>query len=292
MKLGKLLIESPNLTILICTRPNGSLMLKRNRKSHFSIRIRRRSTEKSGKTQEKWTMQSLRSVSETFLCSLTSVSIVEDKENPFKTMKKNPALFFNLCIVVLAWIAWAFNYFLMNFNVKNLGGNIFVNASLIAIAGITGKVTVVFIRKTVSSKISLFVWLITVFIFGLGLIFIEKGWIVTVCIGFIEVGLGAGIALVFYLVTEYFPPLFVAFAFSVSQFGGKGTTMLSYLLAGLKAPLPSIFLWWTTFVALATLCWLTKPNFREFEESKQRKSSKVSVDTKEEIKSIDSLFSK
>lgn len=78
------------------------------------------------------------------------------KENPIKMMIKEPRLFINLMIVCFSWIACSFNYFLISFDVKHLGGNIFINTSLITFAGLTGKIIVIIVRKNFSSKLTLF----------------------------------------------------------------------------------------------------------------------------------------
>lgn len=77
------------------------------------------------------------------------------KKNPFRQMKKDPKLILNLSISTACWIACSFNYFLLSYNIKNLGGNFFLNSSLIAFAGVGGKIITLILRKYVPTKISL-----------------------------------------------------------------------------------------------------------------------------------------
>jgi hypothetical protein len=79
------------------------------------------------------------------------------KKNPIKLMKKHPILFTNLIIVTITWIACSFNYFLLNFGVKDLGGNLFLNTSLITFAGIAGNIFATIIRKYVPTKTALII---------------------------------------------------------------------------------------------------------------------------------------
>jgi hypothetical protein len=82
---------------------------------------------------------------------------IELKKNPIKMMRKHPLLATNLIIVTITWIACSFNYFLLNFGVKNLGGNLFLNTSLITFAGLTGKVITIVIRRYVPTRIALII---------------------------------------------------------------------------------------------------------------------------------------
>ena len=104
----------------------------------------------------------------------------EAKLHPFTMMKKQPRLGINLAIVVLSWIACSFNYFLLSFDIKNLGGNLFLNGSLISFAGVTGKIITMFVRKKFPSKTSIIGCFTVVILFGFGLVFFTEGWLVSV----------------------------------------------------------------------------------------------------------------
>lgn len=183
---------------------------------------------------------------------------VDTKLNPFAQMRLNPLLFTNLWVAIFTWIGCSFNYFLLSFDVKNLGGNMFINASLITFAGITGKMWTIFMIKKLSTKSSIFILFMIVFIFGFGLVFFKTGWMISICIAFVEVGLGGAFSLTYFINTEYFPPLFLGFAFAVTQFAARGSSILSYLLSDLEPPMPMILLCIITGVALLTLVFLKK----------------------------------
>ena len=101
------------------------------------------------------------------------------KSNPIKMMLNNPKLVINLTIATISWIACSFNYFLVSYDVKNLGGNIFLNSSLIAFAGVTGKLITLAVRKYTTSRNSLFICFIVVLIPGFGLVFFKEGWLIS-----------------------------------------------------------------------------------------------------------------
>ena len=150
-----------------------------------------------------------------------------------------------------------------------------MNNCLVAIAGITGKLIYIAFGRYLSSKNVLSVWLSIVLISGTGLIFLKTGWMITICIGLIEMGLGAGFSIIYFINWEYFPTLILAFSFSITQFGGRASTVLSYFLAGLEDPMPSIILTLTTLFALIFLTWLIKPKADQIYTQEEHKSKSL-----------------
>ena len=178
-------------------------------------------------------------------------------------MLKEPILAVNVSIATIAWIACSFNYYLLSYDIKNLGGNIFINSILIAIAGVSGKLVILTLRRYASTRFSLTVCFIVVLVFGFGLTILKEGWMVSVCIGLVLMGIGGAFTLCYFLNNEYFTPLFLGFAFSVTQFGSRGMSILSYLLSDLEAPIPMVLLCGTTALALLSLVFLSKPALQD-----------------------------
>jgi predicted MFS family arabinose efflux permease len=207
---------------------------------------------------------------------------VRDKESPIKFLKSNPILFLNLIIIMLSWISTSFNNYLLGFSIRNFGGNIYYNIWAFGLAGIAGKVAASVLRKSMSSKISLFVFLAIVAVVGTGLIFFTNKYLIALSIGIVNLGIGGSFTIVYFVTTEYFPPLFTAFAFAVCQVGARATTISSYVLSDLKHPIPTILLVATTIVSIASLFFLSKPIL---EEKQGKKFSKV-LQTGEEYKKL------
>ncbi|CAI2363877.1 unnamed protein product [Moneuplotes crassus] len=183
------------------------------------------------------------------------------KKNPFKQMIQKPRLAINLVILTICWVACCFNFNMLSYNTKNLGGNIFLNSSLIALAGVGGKFITAGIRKYFSSKVSMIICFNVSFIFGFGLIFFNQGWIVSTCIVLVLMGVAGGFTLLFFLNNEFFPPLLVGFAFSVTQAVSRTVTILSYLMTDFKHPIPMILFCSITVAALLPLLFLKKPSY-------------------------------
>lgn len=190
--------------------------------------------------------------------SIAEMNVI-DKESPFKLMKADPVLVINLLIIMASWISTSFNNYLLSFNIRNFGGDLYINAWAFGLSGILGKIIAGFLRKYFSTKLSLLIMLVIVCMFGFGLIFFKNAYIVALCIGMIELGIGGSFTLVYFVTTEYFPPLFTAFAFAVCQVGARFTTIASYVLSDLKSPIPMILLCSTGVISLITLVFLSKP---------------------------------
>ena len=97
--------------------------------------------------------------------------------------------------------------------------------------------------------------------FGIILIFFESTALIAISIGMIEFSIGGSFTLIYYINTEYFPLLFVSFAFAICQVGARSSTIASYLLSDLQEPYPMILLVSTGLVSLICLFWLSKPNY-------------------------------
>lgn len=171
-----------------------------------------------------------------------AVKEAEVKLHPVQMMKLNPRLFINLCIVATAWVSLSFNYFLISFDIKNLGGNMFLNSSLISLAGITGKFTVYMLKKRLPTKTTMLCCFTLIYVFGFGLVFLKADWMISVCIAFVEIGIGGSFTLCYYINTEYFPPLFLGYALAICQLCARGFTIFSFLLTDLQAPIPMVLL--------------------------------------------------
>lgn len=64
---------------------------------------------------------------------------VNDKESPWKIMKRNPVIAVNLMIIMFSWVATSFNNYLLSFSIRNFGGDLYFNAWAFGFAGLLGK---------------------------------------------------------------------------------------------------------------------------------------------------------
>jgi hypothetical protein len=76
----------------------------------------------------------------------------------------------NLFIMVAVWIASSFDFYLLNFQLKSIKGNIFLNTFSSAISELPAIIISGFMYKKVGIKISLFAWFSVSFLGGLCLL--------------------------------------------------------------------------------------------------------------------------
>uniref|UniRef100_A0A7S3J1X0 Uncharacterized protein n=1 Tax=Euplotes harpa TaxID=151035 RepID=A0A7S3J1X0_9SPIT len=114
------------------------------------------------------------------------------------------------------------------------------------------------------------------FVFGAALIFVTTDWIVPVLIVFSKIGLASGYSLCYYMTSEYFPPLFLAFAFSVTQFAARAFTILAFPISEIEAPIPMILFSITPCLAFVLLWMFAKPPVPE--EDRRKDSFKIVMD--------------
>ena len=97
------------------------------------------------------------------------------------------------------------------------------------------------------------------FVFGASLIFVYDHYAIPVLIVFAKLGLAGGYSLCYYMTSEYFPPLFLAFAFGVTQFAARAFTILAFPLSELEAPIPMILFSSTPMLAFGLLFFVKSP---------------------------------
>ncbi|CAI2362399.1 unnamed protein product [Moneuplotes crassus] len=172
-------------------------------------------------------------------------------ENAFYQIRTNKQLLFNLIAITACWCCVSFNKYLISFNLKHIGGNIFVNSMLSPIADMIGHLLCVPVQRYTNTRFTFIVSLILAFVFGASLIFVKTVWLIPVLIVFSKIGLASGYSLCYYMTSECFPPLFLAFVFGFTQFLSRAFTILAFPLSELEAPIPMILFSATPIVALS-----------------------------------------
>lgn len=206
------------------------------------------------------TRNSLRPIGKGLLAFATSGDMSPPSpENPFFLMKQDPKIFINLVVLTVCWCSISFNKYLISFNLKHIQGNIFINAMLSPIADIIGHLLCVPVQKYTNTKLTFMGSLLLSFIFGGALIFVKQNWLIPVMIVFSKIGLASGYSLCYYMTSEYFPPLFLAFAFGVTQFLARALTILAFPLSELEAPLPMVLFSITPIIAFTLLFFVQSP---------------------------------
>jgi hypothetical protein len=113
------------------------------------------------------------------------------------------------------------------------------------------------------------------FIFEATLIFVKTTWLIPIMIVFAKIGLASAYSLCYYMTSEYFPPLFLAFAFEVSQFEVRALTITAFPLSELEAPIPMILFSITPCVAFVLLFFVKPPALAD---DNRRESLQIVID--------------
>ena len=145
------------------------------------------------------------------------------------------------------------------FDLKHIPGNIFVNDLISPLSDMAGFFLCIFVQKYTSTKITYVSCFALTFVFGAGLIFLKLDWEVPILIVFAKIGISGCYSISYYMMTEYFPPLFLSFAFGITQFASRAFTILAFPVSEIDAPTPMIIFSVTPWIAFVLLILFVKP---------------------------------
>ena len=165
---------------------------------------------------------------------------IKTKMSPIKFMMKYPIIFKNLMIATIGWSCILMMLYYLNFAVKDIGRDIFTNSYLEATCVVIGKILFTVLKSIFPTRLCLMLGFIVIIIFSVLLILAQQEWQASACYSLVVAGVYGSTVLIYYLNIEYFPTLFLNFAFSFTNFVSRGCVMGSYLLSDLEPPLPMI----------------------------------------------------
>lgn len=116
-------------------------------------------------------------------------------ENAFEQIMKNKQLLFNLVAITACWCSVSFNKYLISFNLKHIGGDIFVNSMLAPVADMVGHVLCVPFQRYLGTKFTFMGSLVLAFVFGAALVFVTTDWLIPILIVFSKIGLASAYSL-------------------------------------------------------------------------------------------------
>jgi MFS family permease len=154
----------------------------------------------------------------------------------------------NLISLSVNFIAIATDWYVIGYYLKYVGGNLFVNnlASGIATAIAYGFSGV--IANLIGSRRLLFVTYIVGIAFAIPLLIIDKEsessaitWIIIICVFGSRLGMSAGFMMVYLVIAEAFPSLFVTSAIMFCNFFSRISSIFAPQIAEFGEPLPMIF---------------------------------------------------
>ena len=159
--------------------------------------------------------------------------------------------FINLIIMVSVWIASSFDFYLLNFQMKNIKGNIFLNTFTSSLSELPAIIISGFMYKKIGMKITLISWFSIALTGGLCLLILGNANenLIPVFVLFAKAGVSATFNLCYLANAQIFPAIFAGTAFGICNIGAKLTTILAPLMDEAKPPVPMILFCLTAIVA-------------------------------------------
>jgi hypothetical protein len=124
---------------------------------------------------------------------------------------------------------------------KYVGGNIFINNILFMLSTNLSCIVAGSLQKMFRTKLTIVISFAMAGMFGIPLIFWpEVTWVIPIAVFGSSFGTAVAFAMVYYINSEIFPPLFVPFAFGAENLIARILTMSAPYLAEVKKPIPMI----------------------------------------------------
>jgi len=177
----------------------------------------------------------------------------KNKEFSLIEVLKEPANMINLIVVIMCFVFVSFNYYMVNFFMKYVGGNIFINTLLSSISESIGNFAVSPIHKYSNTKVSFMVMFGCSWLVALPLLVSKSSVIVAVSVFSCKFFIEGAFMMAYFVNAEVFPPLLVPFSFSIWGIMSKIATIGAPVAAEIKPrQVPIILL--CVFSAIACGC--------------------------------------
>ena len=192
-----------------------------------------------------------------------------EHEHEFTISKelKNKITLINLIVTVSWFTMVSFNFYMVGFYMKYIGGNIFLNVMLSTCSENLGNFAALIIQKKLGTRKSFMVSFFGSMLFALPLIFFTQEWIIALCVFSSKFWTESAFMLAYYVNSEMFPPLFVPFSFSIWALFAKTITIMAPQVAELPKPIPIIVFWILGGISTFSTMFLRKPKGENNEES-------------------------
>lgn len=171
----------------------------------------------------------------------------------FKDILRVRRHFVNLIIMVTVWIGSSFDYYLLNFQMKSIKGNVFLNTFSSSMSELPSIIISGFMYKRLGLKITLVFWFSLSLVGGMLLLIFGNSHekLIPVFVLFSKAGVTATFNLCYLANAQIFPAIFAGTAFGICNIGAKSITILAPLIAEVNPPTPMILFCITAGLACA-----------------------------------------
>jgi MFS family permease len=121
-------------------------------------------------------------------------------------MKDNLYLI-NFLVMNLAWSTASFNYYMLNYYLKYVPGDIYTNIIVASVSDMFASLISGLISNFIGTKKTIIFSFFMAFVFGLPLIFIreETIWLIIICVILSKFGINSSFNMCYIITAEYFP---------------------------------------------------------------------------------------
>lgn len=186
--------------------------------------------------------------------------VVQEGEYSVWKALRNKTTFINFVAVLICFGVVSFNYYMIGFYMKYVGGNIFINTIASTVSECIGNFAAALLQKYIGTRRSFVVCFGLALAFAAPLIFTNNTILIAVCVFSSKFFVEAAFMLAYFVNSEVFPPLFVPFSFSVCNLFSRIITIAAPQIAEIKPTnVPVMIFCAMSFVATAGALILRKP---------------------------------
>jgi MFS transporter, OCT family, solute carrier family 22 (organic cation transporter), member 4/5 len=148
----------------------------------------------------------------------------------------------NLLLMIFFWVASSFSFFLINYTIKKIPGDFFVNNLVSALAAIPTTAIGGFLFARLGVKKVLFLFFLIATFGGIALVILSESQpgLIPIMVAFAKGGVQATLEICYLANSFLFPAIFSGTAFGICNAGAKISTIVSPILAEFNPPLPMI----------------------------------------------------
>ena len=197
-------------------------------------------------------------------------------EKGVKDYLANSLIASNLSIAMVLWLACAFGYYLIGFEIKYMPGNLYVNVLMSTTAEIMAKGTALSQSGRLGMKKSYYAGLLVAMV-GCMLILMSNGrfesrFILGMCLFVAKFGIAFTFMINYLSITQLFPTLFCGTAAGICNFAGRLATIFAPIVAEYEPPLPMLILGSLVMLAFAASTLLQLPSTADTLDDKAKQS--------------------
>ena len=170
----------------------------------------------------------------------------------FKVYLKRCQHIVNLVVFVLMFSVTSFNYYLVNFYLKYIPGNVFINTIVAAVADFIAHILAGVIVRFIGNRNAFTLSFILTFVSGILLWYFANNDMidkVPYAVLSAKFGASAAFAMLYMSTISYFPSRFMGIVFGICNVTARAITILAPMIAEAPEPIPEISMVISCFVA-------------------------------------------